>query len=296
MTHPARAPRTAVIAEIGENHLGRLDLALRMLEEAARAGADIVKFQSYRGGDVDPGDPEREWFSQVELTDDMHRQLKRRAEELGIQFLSSPFTVERARFLCEDMSLRSVKIASSEILNLPLLDYVNPRVETVYLSTGMSTLEEVSLALGHLDHPRVVILHCVTQYPARDEDANLLAIPTLQEAFPERAVGYSDHTTGIEAAVAAAALGAAVVEKHFTLSKNLPGTDHVLSATPEELAEMIRRIRRVEGLLGSGSKEPAAAEREIRDAVRSRWRKQEASPSRAVSAPSAGTGHCGTHK
>lgn len=268
MTHPARV---TVIAEIGENHLGRMDLALRMLEEAHRAGADVAKFQSYRGVDVDPRDPEREWFSQVELTDDMHRQLKSRAEELGIGFLSSPFTVERARFLCEELGLRSIKIASSEMLNLPLLDYINSKAERAYLSTGMSNLEEISRALARLDRPRISILHCVTQYPARDEDANLRAISTLLETFPDHAVGYSDHTRGIEAAVAAAALGASVIEKHFTLGKSLPGTDHILSATPEELGEMIQRIRRVERLLGNGAKEPIAAEREIRDAMRSRW-------------------------
>ena len=266
--------RTIIIAEIGENHLGDMDLARRMIELAGLAGADIVKFQSYRGSDVRPDDPEREWFSRVELSDSMHRDLKAHAESLGLEFLSSPFTVERARFLCEELGIRKIKIASSEMLNLPLLEYVNRNAETVFLSTGMATLEEVEEAISHLDRVReCFILHCCTQYPAQDHQANLSAIPAMQSALPGYAIGYSDHTIGIEAAVAAAALGARVVEKHFTLDKGLPGTDHVLSATPAELCEMVERIRRVEVLLGSPVKQPVAEELEIKDFVRNRWAK-----------------------
>jgi len=269
--------RTTLIAEIGENHLGNPDLAQRMVEEAARAGADLVKFQSYRGIDVRPDDPEKQWFSQVELSDSLHRTLKGQAEKLGVGFLSSPFTVERARFLCEDVGLRRIKVASSEMLNYALLDYLNRReLEAVYLSTGMATIEEVGQALARLDRlPSVCVLHCVTQYPAEDAEANLRAIPALAKAFPDRETGYSDHTLGIDAPVAAVALGARVIEKHFTLSKSLPGTDHLLSATPEEFSEMARRIRRLETLLGREEKQPVGRELKIRSAVRGRWRKTE---------------------
>lgn len=275
MNSPASPPRTLLIAEIGENHAGLPELAHRMIEETARVGADIVKFQSYRGEDVDPADPEREWFSRVEVSDTLHRELKRRAEGLGLEFLSSPFTLERGRFLCEGLGLRSIKIASSEMLNFPLLDYVNRNAEKVYLSTGMATLEEVSQAVARLNRVEICVLHCVTQYPAEDSEANLRAILALRRAFPGLAVGYSDHTLGIDAPVAAVVLGAAVIEKHLTLDRTLPGTDHVLSATPEEFAEMARRIRRLELLLGQEAKGPVPREQGIREAVRGRWRKQE---------------------
>lgn len=271
------APRVTLIAEIGENYLGSRDMALRMVEEAARAGADWVKFQSYRGADVRPDDPERDWFTQVELSDALHKELKEKAESLGTGFLSSPFTVERARFLCEGLGLQRIKVASSEMLNFGILDYLNGRnLETVYLSTGMATIEEVGQALSRLPKvPDVQILHCVTQYPAEDAEANLRAIPALAKAFPGRKIGYSDHTLGIDAALAAVALGACVIEKHFTLSKELPGTDHVLSATPEEFSEMARRIRRLETLLGREEKRPAERELRIRSLVRGRWQRTE---------------------
>ena len=266
--------RTIIIAEIGENHVGDMSMARQMIDEAGAAGADIVKFQSYRGADVPVDDPEREWFSQVALSDDMHRELKAYAEDRGLEFLSSPFTVERARLLCEGLGMRKIKIASSEMLNFPLLDYVNQKADTVFLSTGLSTLEEVEQAVSHLDRVReAYVLHCCTQYPAQDHQANLRAISLLRLALPGHIIGYSDHTLGIDAAVAAVALGAGVIEKHFTLDKSLPGTDHVLSATPPEFREMVERIHRVEVLLGRPVKQPVEEEAEIREFVRNRWAK-----------------------
>jgi len=265
---------TIIIAEIGENHEGDMDLARRMIKEAAAAGADIVKFQSYRGTDVRPDDPEREWFSIVELSDEMHHEMKAVAEAEGVAFMSSPFTIERARLLCEGLGLKQIKIASSEMLNLPLLDYVNQHADTVFLSTGLSTLEEIEVAVSHLDRVKqCYILHCCTQYPAEDAQANLRAIPLMQMAFPNHGIGYSDHTLGLEASVAAVALGAQVIEKHFTMDKNMEGTDHILSVTPPELKEMVRQIRRLEVLLGSPVKKPVAEEEKIRDFVRTRWNK-----------------------
>jgi N,N'-diacetyllegionaminate synthase len=265
---------TIIIAEIGENHGGDMEMARRMVLEAARAGADIVKFQSYRGTDVRPDDPERDWFGKVELDDAMHHELKALAEGEGVEFLSAPFSMERARFLCEDLGLRKVKVASSEMLNLPLLDYLNGCVDSVFLSTGMATIDEVRESVDHLGNvDSLYIMHCTTQYPCSDENANLRAIGTLRQEFPEHSIGYSDHTLGAIAPLAAVALGATAIEKHFTLDKSLPGTDHVLSVTPEELKELVDSIRKLEAMLGSAVKAPVAEEQEIMEFVRSRWAK-----------------------
>jgi N,N'-diacetyllegionaminate synthase len=263
-----------VIAEIGENHLGDLERAREMVVAAARAGADIVKFQSYRGEDVAPDDEERAWFEQVALSDAVHAELSELARREGVEFLSAPFTLERAQFLVEELGLAAIKVASSEMLNESLLDYLDERVRTVYLSTGLADLAEVERAVARLRNvPDVAVLHCVTQYPLQDEDANLLALQTLAETFPARRVGYSDHTIGTVAPLLAVALGATVVEKHFTLDRSLPGTDHVLSVTPPELEQLVRDIRTSEALLGSPGKRPTEAELAIRDAVRSRFPK-----------------------
>lgn len=266
--------RTLVIAELGENHIGDMARARQMVIEAAKAGADVIKVQSFLASEVDDGDPEKEWFAQVQLPDAMHVELKQLAEAQGASFLSAPFSLNRARFLCEELGLRAIKIASSELLNVPLLDYVAQRAETVFLSTGLATLDEVEQALWHLERvPMVYVLHCVTAYPVPDEDANLRAIQALQQRFPHRPVGYSDHTLGIIAPVVAVGLGARVIEKHFTLDKQLPGTDQVLSVTPQELREMVAMIRRVEQLLGSGTKQPAEREVAVREFVRRRFPK-----------------------
>jgi len=266
------ATRTVeVIAEIGENHVGDLARAEEMVRRAAAAGADVVKFQSYRGVDVADDDPEKDWFSQVELSDDAHRHLLEVAREQGVEFLSAPFTLERARLLVEELELRAAKVASSEMLNVPLLDYLNERCDTVYISTGLADLDEVRVAVSHLsDVEDVCIMHCVTQYPLADEDANLRAITAMAEAFPERRIGYSDHTIGTMAPILAVACGATAVEKHFTLDRSLPGTDHELSLLPEELEAMVADIRKVEVLLGSPEKRPVPAGVDIRACVRGR--------------------------
>ena len=261
-----------VIAELGENHVGDMDLARRMVVEACAAGADIVKFQSYRGADVAADDPEREWFDRVALTDAAHHELGALTAAKSATFMSAPFTVERARFLVEDLGLRAIKVASSEMLNFALLDYLAENVDTVYLSTGLADLSEVGLAVSRLDPVHdVVVMHCVAQYPTSDSDANVRAITTLAQAFPERRVGYSDHTIGLLAPLLAVALGATAIEKHFTLDRSLPGTDHVLSVTPPELAELVQGVRQAEALLGSGDKRPAPGELDIRELARARF-------------------------
>lgn len=267
--------QTTIIAEIGENHLGNIDMARAMIETAADHGAHIVKFQSYFGKDTASDDPEREWFERVELSDEMHFELAALARAKGVRFLSSPFNVERAHFLVEKLGLSEIKVASGTMRNLDLLDYLDSRadaIRTVYLSTGMATLDEIRDSLSHLPHiDRVVVLHCVSTYPLDDEEANLRAITTLQRAFPDREIGYSDHTCGIEACVAAVALGAVVVEKHYTFNVLMPGTDHVGAMTPQDLAVMVERIGRVEKMLGSGEKQPTAKEGEVMPIMRNRF-------------------------
>jgi len=262
-----------VIAEIGENHIGDMEIARRLVEEAAQAGADYVKFQSYRPENFRPDDPEYEWFKKVSLSDEAHVMLKNRAEELGIKFLSSPFSLERAKFLCEKLGLKEIKIASGIMLNFKILDYIQDRVEAVFLSTGMATLGEIRDALRHIRKvPNIYLLHCTTQYPCGDKDANLRAIPVLKNKFPECKVGYSDHTIGAGACILATALGAEVIEKHFTFDKSAEeGTDHILSLDLRELKELVIQIRRAEDLLGKADKIPTDSELKIRDFVRGRF-------------------------
>ena len=266
--------RALIIAEIGENHGGDWKLARFMITEAARAGADVVKFQSYLGADVPDIDPEKEWFTKVQLPNAIHFELKACAEQCGVEFLSTPFSLGRARFLVEELGLQRIKMASSEMLNFAILDYLNGRVESVFLSTGLATLEETRLAVSHLNRvPQVCVMQCTTQYPCPQEEANLSVLTTLKKAFPNCQIGYSDHTVGILAPVLARALGAEVIEKHFTTDKTLPGTDHILSADPAEMTQLVRDIRKTEALLGDSEKRPTNAEQAIKEMVRSRFPK-----------------------
>lgn len=262
-----------IVAEIGENHLGSIQLARKMILEAARAGANIVKFQSYFGKDFRDDDPEKEWFTRVELSNETHFELKKYAEENGVEFLSSPFSYERAKFLCEILGLKKIKIASGMLMNFKVLDYLNSAgIQTILVSTGMATLPDIDKALNHIKNiPNIYLLHCVSQYPCKDEEANLKAILTLKKQF-NLPVGYSDHTIGIDACLTAVALGASVIEKHFTFDKNCPeGTDHILSATADEFKEMVDKIKRIEKLLGTGIKEPSPGEKKVLEFIRNRF-------------------------
>lgn len=263
---------TTVIAEIGENHTGDWDLAKEMIDEAAAAGADVVKFQSYFGEMVAEDDPEREWFGEVEVPDDVHFELKEHAENRGVEFLSSPFNIERTKFLVEDLGVSAIKVASPVMLEYDMLEYLNDNVDTVYISTGMATMGEVREALDYLsDVDNVCVMQCTSEYPCDESAANLRVIETYREEFPNRSVGFSDHTLGTFSPAIAVALGARVVEKHFTVDKSLEGTDHVLSVTPPELREMIGQIERTEALLGTAEKRPTQAESEIIEFVRNRF-------------------------
>ena len=276
--------RIEIIAEIGENHLGNMDLALAMIEKAAQVGVDYCKFQSYRGMDVAPSDPEWEWFQRVALSDDAHRVLQEHCRRHGVQFLSSPFSCERAELLFS-LGLTTVKIGSSELTNTDLLKLVNGRAKRVFLSVGLAVEQEIEEALRLLSNPAVTLLHCVSLYPTPPERINLRSIPYLAERFG-RPVGFSDHTVGFQASVAACALGAQVIEKHFTLSHDLPGTDHVLSLTPEELREMVQQIRELERMLGQCGKPVSDEERAMIPLMRGRFGGRGAEPNRGGRAAS----------
>lgn len=263
------AVRIEIIAEIGENHLGNWAMAARMIELAAQAGADYCKFQSYRGTDVALGDPERDWFHQVEVSDEAHRSLLDHCRRHGVQFLSSPFTCERADLLLS-LGLTTTKVASSELTNLKLLRHLNGRAKRVFLSVGLATEDEIRAALEALSHSEVTLLHCVSLYPAPPDKINLRSIPYLSERFG-RPVGFSDHTIGHHAAIAACALGAQVIEKHVTLSRDLPGTDHVLSLDPVELKQMVSEIRDLETMLGTAGKPLSEEERAMIPLMRGRF-------------------------
>jgi sialic acid synthase SpsE len=264
---------TIIIAEVGENHIGKIEIAKKLIEDAASAKADYVKFQSYSQETFYKNDPEYEWFKKVSLSNDDHFLLHRHAQRCGVNFLSAPFSLERAKFLCEDLGLREVKVASGMMLNFKILDYFDSlKLDTVFLSTGMANLEEVERSLEHLKNiKRIYLLHCVTQYPCKDEEANLKAISALCQRF-KLPVGYSDHTIGIEACLAAIALGAEVIENHFTFERMcIVGTDHEISVEASELRHMIDSIRRIEKMLGSAEKKPSVNEEKIVNFVRNRF-------------------------
>lgn len=264
--------KTVIIAEIGENHLGNMGIAKKLIKQAAQAGADYVKFQSYIPDNFRKDDPEYDWFKRVSLSDQDHFMLKEYAVGLGIKFLSSPCSLERARFLSENLGLKEVKIASGLMLNFPMLEYANTHFKTVFISTGMATIGEIRKSLSHLNKVKdIYVMHCVSLYPCKYKEANLLSLRTLKKKFPQQRIGYSDHTVGFLASVIAVALGAEVIEKHLTFDRNAKqGTDHVLSVEPRELKAMVDNIRQVEVLLGSESKKPALCERKIKEFVRNR--------------------------
>ena len=266
-----------IIAEAGVNHNGNLDLALKMVDEAKRAGADIVKFQTAIPEKViskyaDKAEYQKKTTgneeSQLEMCKRIHLKLsdydiiKKYCEEVGIEFLSTPFDLESIDYL-EKLGMRLWKIPSGEITNLPYLIKIAKTGKPVIMSTGMAELKEVEEAVNVLKENgagEITLLHCTTEYPAPFESVNLRAMNTLREKVGTE-VGYSDHTVGFEVAVAAAVLGASVIEKHFTLNHNMEGPDHKASLEPEEFEVMVNNIRLIEKALGDGVKQPAEAEK-----------------------------------
>ena len=265
-----------IIAEAGVNHNGSLEMAKQMALAAKNAGADVVKYQTavpeqvvsrfapkaeYQKAQTGDGESQLEMVRRLHFDFASHRQLKEYCDSIGIQYLSAAFDLPSVAFL-KELDLPFFKIPSGEITNLPYLEAVAAAKKPVVLSTGMSTLAEIEDALSVLEDggcPGVTLLHCNTEYPTPYEDANLLAMLELGEQFG-LPYGLSDHTSGWECDVAAAALGAVVIEKHFTLDKTLPGPDHKASLDVPELTAMIRAVRRTQKALGSGRKAVTASE------------------------------------
>ena len=264
--------KTVVIAEIGENHYGRWDVCRGLVEEAAANGATIAKFQTYTAEQFGRDHRWYEWFQGVEMPPEIHFDMQALCGELGIEFLSSTFTIRSNAFLVDKKGLESLKLASSRIVDAELLDDVNSRadrVKTVYLSTGGATLDEIHRAVDRLDRiDDLALLHCISQYPTDDANVNLRAVSTMRAEFPDHRIGFSDHSRGIEACLAAVALGADVLEKHFTYHVRMPGDDHAGGMTPEMLAQLVNQVERLETILGSPEKGPVAAERETLSALR----------------------------
>lgn len=273
-----------IIAEAGVNHNGSFELAKKMVDVAKDAGVDYVKFQTFipeklvskyaekakyqkhnTGGD----ESQLQMLQKLTLTNDNFIDLKRYCDQVGIGFISTPFDLESVDFL-ETFDMDFWKIPSGEITNLPYLEAIAKTGRKVVLSSGMCNLEEIGETMDVLESngtKDIVLLHCNTQYPTPLEDVNLRAMNTIAEATGKK-VGYSDHTQGIEVPIAAVAMGAVVIEKHFTLDKNMEGPDHRASLSPTELKNMVSAIRNVEKAMGSELKEPSASEMENKAVAR----------------------------
>lgn len=266
-----------VIAEVGVNHNSDPDMARRLVDVAVAAGADIVKFQSFKSEKEISRYAETAAYQKLTTSSegsqlDLCKALELSQETLvamqaycakcGIGFLCTAFESDSVDLLADVLKVETVKIPSSEVTNLPLLEYMGSRCRAAVLSSGASTLAETGLALEALRRggcEEILLLHCVTDYPARVAEANLRVMATLRQAFG-LPVGFSDHTPGISVPIAAAALGAAAIEKHFTLDRNLPGPDHKASVEPGELAAMVRGVREAHIALGSPIKQPQPGE------------------------------------
>lgn len=268
-----------VIAEAGVNHNGDLALALRLCDAAKRAGADAVKFQTFRARDlVLPGAPTAEYQQQqtgaldqyamleaLELSEEQHRLIQAHCLSIGIEFFSTPFSVHALDLLMR-LGVRRIKLSSGELTHRTLVQRAAATGLPLLLSTGMATMEEIREALQWVHDARgdlrdLTVFHCTSAYPAPDESLNLRAMGAMARVLGV-SVGYSDHSAGIEAALAAVALGACAIEKHLTLDQDLPGPDHAASLEPDEFERMVTAIRRVSAMRGDGVKRPTAAERD----------------------------------
>ena len=278
--------KTIIIAEAGVNHNGSIEIAKKLVDVASEARVDFIKFQTFKAEKVvsmhaekaeyqkrttDSGESQYQMIKKLELDVDAHKELIKYCKKKGIQFISTPFDLESVDLLYE-MGVPLFKIGSGEITNYPYLKKIAHKGLPVILSTGMSTLSDVENALdvllNHgLTKDKMTLLHANTEYPTPMEDVNLKAMVTLREAF-KIDVGYSDHSLGIEVPVAAVALGAKVIEKHFTLDKNMEGPDHKASLEPEELKAMVKAIRNIEKALGNGIKKPSGSEKKNMAVVR----------------------------
>lgn len=278
--------KTLIIAEAGVNHNGDPGMARQLVDAAAEAGADLVKFQTFRADRLVTTSASKaeyqkattaaeethyEMIRRLELSEAMHDELIERCHKRGIEFLSSAFDLASLDYLMS-LGMQRIKVPSGEITNLPYLRRIGSFGKQVILSTGMSDLGEIDAALAVLEksgtsRDKMIVLHCNTEYPVPMAEVNLRAMQTIRDHFGVT-VGFSDHTEGIEIAIAAVALGATVIEKHFTLDRALPGPDHRASIEPEDLGRMVRSIRNVELALGDGIKQPGPSEAKNRPIAR----------------------------
>jgi N,N'-diacetyllegionaminate synthase len=274
----SRILRTLIIAEAGVNHNGDIEMAKALIDAAADAGADIVKFQTfvaerlvtgvarkadYQVTNTGSSESQYQMLKRLELTSQMHDELIEHSASRGIEFFSTAFDLQSLDYLMS-LGMKRIKIPSGEITNLPYLRRIGGFTKQVILSTGMSNLADIEAALDVLERagtPRsqIVVLHCNTEYPAPMNEVNLKAMQSIAKAFGVR-VGFSDHTEGTEVALAAVALGASVIEKHFTLDRKLPGPDHRASIEPIDLARLVSSIRNVELAMGDGIKRAGRSE------------------------------------
>lgn len=266
-----------IIAEAGVNHNGSIKLAKKMVDEAKKAGADCIKFQTfisenivsksaakadYQKQQTDDNESQLDMLKKLELSFDEFIELNSYCKEIGIEFLSTAFDFDSIDFL-DSLQMKRWKIPSGDITNLPYLIKIARLGKPIIISTGMSTMEDIRVAISSLKgngSGEITVLHCTTEYPTPFGDVNLKAMHTIKNEFGVP-VGYSDHTTGIEIPIAAVAMGATVVEKHFTLDRNMKGPDHKASLELDELKAMVSAIRNVERALGSGEKKIAESER-----------------------------------
>ncbi|MCO5949290.1 N-acetylneuraminate synthase [Mucilaginibacter flavidus] len=279
--------KTLIIAEAGVNHNGSIENAFKLIDAAKEAGADYVKFQTFKADKLvnksaqkadyqkknlpDGDESQYTMLKKLELTEEMHDELLNYCEKKNIKFLSTPFDQDSI-ILLKSLGVTIGKIPSGEVTNLPYLRQMAHAFPELIVSTGMCTIEEVKEAVDALvsvgrKKENITVLHCNTEYPTPMRDVNLMAMLTIKEQLGVR-IGYSDHTMGIEVPIAAVALGATIIEKHFTLDRTMDGPDHLASLEPGELKEMVRCIRNIENALGEGSKTPSDSEKKNIQLVR----------------------------
>ena len=271
--------RVYIIAEIGVNHNGELDLAEKMILEAKNSGANAVKFQTYiteklcnkstpkvayqKNSEKD--ESHYEMLKKLELSKNDHFHLKSFCEKNDITFLSTPYDLESARFLNEELNISLFKTASADIIDFPLQTYIASTQKPCFISTGMSSIDEIQKVYDiykKFNNYKFALLHCVSNYPCSLKSLNLKVISSLQNYF-NVIVGFSDHSLGFEASLASIALGAKIIEKHFTLDKSLKGPDHKASSEPKEFQELVKRVRKVETMLGNPNKKIQDEEKEM---------------------------------
>ena len=279
-----KSNKVFIIAEAGVNHNGSIEKALKLVDIAKKAGADAVKFQSfiaseeissfapkakYQMSTTNPNESQLDMIKKLEFSIKEQKKIKSYCNKLKIEFISSPFDIKSINIL-KKLKIKTVKIPSPEINNLPYLVEISKKFSKIILSTGMSTMKEICTAIKILKKNKkkdISILHCISSYPTKLEDLNLNAIHTLKNKF-NNIIGFSDHSLGLEGSLLAVAVGARIIEKHFTINRNLNGPDHKVSLSPKQLNELIKKIRQVEKILGSGIKKPQQSEIENIKVVR----------------------------